>query len=90
MVEDQVVRVGTGAVRHLGWSFHHLHDQHFRCSFIPAYRLPGGEFSLCLLYVHGQFNSRIQSEKLQTHTFLELVYWRDKITNQTDLVYKNK
>lgn len=42
VVEDQSVCVGAGALRYLGWSFHHLHDQHLRCGAIPTYRLPGG------------------------------------------------
>lgn len=42
LVEDQTVRVGAGALWDLGWSFHHLHDQHLWCGAVPTYRLPCG------------------------------------------------
>jgi len=42
VVEDQTVCVGASALRYLGWSFHHLYDQHLWCGAILAHRLPGG------------------------------------------------
>lgn len=58
LVEDQTVCMGAGALRDLGRSFHHLHDQHLWCGAVPPHRLPRGESPKTFFFSPFVFHSR--------------------------------
>lgn len=66
MVEGAALCLGTSSVWHLGWSFHHLHDQHFRsCALFTDWLACGkciiivGYISMSLGYTLHQFTTHV-------------------------------